>query len=186
MRRIILLMGAVLLLPAAARAQVTPADSSRAERASSPAQRARDTVRADSARPHQVTPRGAFLRSLVLPGWGQSEVGAPERGVIYFGLETGSLWMVYKSHQKLEEARDRERILHASGELAEGVHSGQVRSRLAQREDWITLSVFWLFFSGADAFVAAHLRDFDAHVGVGPAANGGAQLQVNVPTGPHP
>jgi hypothetical protein len=41
--------------------------------------------------------------------------------------------------------------------------------------------VFWLFFSGADAFVSAHLRDFDAHVGAAPT--GGAQLQMNVPLG---
>jgi hypothetical protein len=94
--------------------------------------------------------------------------------------------MVYKTQQKLEEARTREEILRAAGELAEGQHTGQVRDRLAQREDWITLSVFWLFFSGADAFVAAHLRDFDEHVGVSPAASGGLQLQVNVPTGRRP
>jgi hypothetical protein len=192
MRRTFFLLSALLLLPPCAlRAQVTPADSARARPDSAAprpdsAQAPAFPAQPDSAGPRRVTPRGAFMRSLILPGWGQSEVGAPERGVIYFALESGSLWMVYKSHQKLQEARDREAILRAAGEVPFGQHTGMVRDRLAQREDWITLSVFWLFFSGADAFVAAHLRDFDAHVGVGPAPNGGAQLQVNVPTGTPP
>jgi hypothetical protein len=58
-----------------------------------------------------------------------------------------------------------------------------VRARRNEREDWITLSVFWFFFSGADAFVAAHLRDFDEHVEVQPAPTGGVQLQATVPVG---
>lgn len=169
---------ALLLASGAAAAQVTPADSARpaADTARPPA------AAADSApRRRRVTPRGAFLRSLVLPGWGQSEVGAPERGAIYFALEAGSLWMVYKSQQKLDESRERDRILRAAGQLAQDRNSALTRDRLAQREDWITLSVFWLFFSGADAFVAAYLRDFDEHVGVAPAPSGGMQLQLNVP-----
>ncbi|HEU0053633.1 MAG TPA: hypothetical protein VFQ39_10665, partial [Longimicrobium sp.] len=120
----------------------------------------------------------------VLPGWGQSSIGAPGRGAVYFALEAGSLWMVYTSDRKLSEARDREAALIESGQLEEGQTSGLVRSRKAQREDWITLSVFWLFFSGADAFVAAHLRDFDTHVDVGPAPEGGMQLQATIPVGP--
>ena len=180
---------ALSLAPAPARAQVVSADTSRTatpgavttpetgdttQRRPPPA----DTVRARGLRPGQ-----AFLRSLVLPGWGQSSIGAPGRGAIYFALEAGSLWMVYKSDRKLSEARERERFLIETGRLEEGRTSGLVREREAQREDWITLSVFWLFFSGADAFVAAHLRDFDERVGVEPAPGGGLQLQTRIPVG---
>ena len=144
-----------------------------------------DTVRADTAQPrYRISPRGAFLRSLVLPGWGQSEIGAPERGIIYFALEAGSLWMVLKSQHKLNQAYDREDILRRTGQLEEGRTSGLVRSRRNQREDWIALSVFWLFFSGADAFVGAHLRDFDAQVGTAPGPQGGVQVQGSIPVGP--
>jgi len=190
MRRKILYLAATALAAAAfpAAAQVTPADTVRADSArpqpARPLAAPADTASADSViRRRRVTPRGAFIRSLVLPGWGQSEVGAPERGAIYFALEAGSLWMVYKSQQKLEEAREIERIQRATGQIPPDRHSGLVRDRLAQREDWITLSVFWLFFSGADAFVAAYLRDFDEHVGVAPSPSGGAALQVTVPVG---
>jgi hypothetical protein len=132
----------------------------------------------------RITPRGAFLRSLVLPGWGQSELGAPGRGGIYFLLESGSLWMVLKTHQKLKEARALETIARESGEIGPTTKLPLVRDRENQREDWITLSIFWLFFSGADAFVAAHLQDFDVHVNAVPRPGGGTELRATVPVGP--
>jgi hypothetical protein len=156
-----------------------PADSVRAAR-----RRARaiaDT--AGGLRRYRISPRTAFLRSLVLPGWGQSSIGAPGRGAVYFALESGSLWMVYKSNQKLQEAKELERVRHADGTLDPERTLPLVRARRNEREDWITLSVFWLFFSGADAYVAAHLRDFDEHVDVQPTAQGGTELRVSVPLG---
>jgi len=181
----ILLPLALAALAAPARAQVT-GDSARAVPADSArplAVRAPEARRDTTERRHRISPGGAFVRSLVLPGWGQSSIGAPGRGAVYFALEAGSLWMVYKSDRKLQEANERDRILREQGLLQEGRASGLTRDRRAQREDWITLSVFWLFFSGADAFVAAHLRDFDEHVGVEPGPSGGMQLQASVPIG---
>ena len=176
---------ALLALPAGA--QVTPAPQDTARRPAELAPRDTLVARRDTARPRwRVSPRDAFLRSLVLPGWGQSSIGAPGRGGVYFALEAGSLWMVYKSDRKLQQARDQERFLRATGQLAEGSVSGLVRDRRAQREDWVTLSVFWLFFSGADAFVAAHLRDFDASVGALPTPDGGVQIQATIPVGNRP
>lgn len=137
---------------------------------------------ADSLLP--ISPRGAFLRSLVLPGWGQSELGATGRGGVYFLLESGSLWMVLKSHQKLQEARRLETIARETGEIGPTAKLPLVRDRENQREDWITLSIFWLFFSGADAFVAAHLQDFDVHVNAVPRPGGGTELRATVPVGP--
>ena len=160
-------------------ADTTPADSSAAAR-----RRARRAAADSAALPHyRISPRSAFLRSLVLPGWGQSSIGAPGRGAVYFALESGSLWMVYKSGQKLQEARELERIMHADGRLEPERTLGLVKARRNEREDWITLSVFWFFFSGADAYVAAHLRDFDTHVDVEPGPQGGTQLRLNVPLG---
>jgi uncharacterized protein DUF5683 len=185
-RLAILLPLAALALAAPARAQVTP-DTARARADTTRPLQVRDTTppaRRDTAqRRYRISPRGAFLRSLVLPGWGQSAIGAPGRGAVYFGLEAGSLWMVYKSDRKLQESRRRDDALREQGLLQEGQVSGLTRDRRAQREDWITLSVFWLFFSGADAFVAAHLRDFDEHVNVEAAPTGGLQLEASLPVG---
>jgi hypothetical protein len=135
----------------------------------------------DSAQ--EISPRGAFLRSLVLPGWGQSELGAPGRGGVYFALEAGSLWMLLKSHRKLDEARERQRVARETGQLAPTATDPLVRDRQNQREDWLTLSIFWLFFSGADAFVAAHLQDFDVHVNAVPRPGGALELQATIPLG---
>lgn len=171
---------ALCAVPRAAAAQdPQPADTARA-----PLVVRGDTVAAtdpDSAQ--GISPRGAFLRSLVIPGWGQSELGAPGRGGIYFALEAGSLWMYIKSDRKLDEAREGERIRRETGQLTEDQIDPLVRDRQNQREDWLTLSIFWLFFSGADAFVTAHLQDFDVHVNAVPQPGGALQLQATVPLG---
>jgi hypothetical protein len=140
----------------------------------------------DTTRVNGITPRGAFLRSAIIPGWGQSKIGAPTRGGIYFGLESVSLWMVYKADQKVKDARRRQDELQSTGVIPFGRQTGLLHSRLSQREDWITLSAFWLFFSGADAFVATHLANFDAHVGARPTPDGGVQVQGTVPVGKKP
>jgi len=181
---------AIAALAAGARpaaAQVTPADSARPLTAPAAGPR-RDTARVQqpdtTQRRYRISPRGAFLRSLVIPGWGQSEIGAPERGIVYFALESGSLWMTLKSHRRLGQALEQQRILRETGAIEEDATIGLVRSRRNQREDWITLSLFWLFFSGADAYVAANLRDFDAQVGVTPGPGGAVRVQGSVPVGP--
>ncbi len=169
------------LAPRAAVAQdPAPADTTRR-----PGMVVGDTIMpevADSLLP--ISPRSAFFHSLILPGWGQSELGAPGRGGVYFSLEAGSLWMLYKTTQKLREAREIETIARATGEIGIDQKHPLVRERENQREDWFTLSIFWLFFSGADAFVAAHLQDFDVHVNAVPRPGGGTELRATVPVGP--
>lgn len=169
-----LLVLLAVLLPGAALAQERPA---------------RDTVppppvvaQVDTV-PQGVSPKGAFLRSLVLPGWGQSVVGSPGRGAVYFAMEAGSLWMLQKSRAKLGDARERQRLLREAGLLGPDEDTGLVESREEQVEDWATLSVFLLLFSAADAFVAAHLADFDEHVRMGPAPGGGLGVQASIPVG---
>ncbi|HEX2091572.1 MAG TPA: hypothetical protein VHG28_04185 [Longimicrobiaceae bacterium] len=134
----------------------------------------------------RISPGGAFVRSLILPGWGQSAIGSPGRGSIYFAMEAGSLWMVLKSRQKLRDARVRERYLRDTGRLTDDQDSGRVNAREEQLEDWITLSAFLLLFNAADAFVAAHLVDFDERIRALPTLGGGVQLQASVPVGRRP
>lgn len=128
-----------------------------------------------------VSPRGAFIRSLILPGWGQSAVGAPGRGGVYFALESGSLWMLYRTQQRLSDARSQERFLRENRLLGPQEQFPLVEAREEQRQDWLVLSVFWLFFAGADAYVAAHLRDFDQRIEVVPEPGGALRLQATVP-----
>lgn len=147
------------------------------------ARRPAEAIFADTTR---ISPRGAFVRSLLLPGWGQTYVGAPGRGAIYFAAEAGSLWMVHRSRQQLRAARQIERHLVDTERLGPDERLDLVLSREQQQEDWITLSIFILLFSGADAYVAAQLADFDERFGVSPAPGGGLQLRANFPVGARP
>ena len=125
----------------------------------------------------------ALIRSLILPGWGQAYVGAHGRGALYFALEAGSLWMLYKSSRALDDARERESYLREIGALAEGQRLSIASSRAQQVEDWITLSIFWALFAGADAYVSAQLADFVGHVGALPGADGEVRFQVRMDVG---
>jgi len=130
-----------------------------------------------------LSPRGAFIRSLVMPGWGQTYVGAPARGALYFSAEVGSLWMVYKARQQLRVARELETNLRDSGQLTDPQRLDLVLSREAQQEDWIALAIFVLLFSGVDAYVAAQLADFDERFGVRPVTGGGLEFEARLPVG---
>ncbi len=159
---------AVSLLAASggAAAQVTGDTTSRAERAPQDASPAvRDTV-------PPVSPVGALARSLVLPGWGQLEVGRPVRGGIYFAAEALSLVMVFKTQAKLRAAR-----------RAEPVNEALVESRIAQRENWIVLAGFWAFLSGLDAWVSTHFWDFEPEVRPPEDGSAGVELRWSVPVG---
>lgn len=136
---------------------------------------------ADSAAAPAITARGALIRSLVLPGWGQSYVGSPGRGSIYFAMEAGSLWMAYKTRRELREARDYQEFLRETGALEEDETIGLVSAREEQFEDWAFLSGFIFLFAGADAYVAAQLADFDERLGVSPSPTGGVQLEARLP-----
>ncbi|MGW8267685.1 MAG: DUF5683 domain-containing protein [Longimicrobiales bacterium] len=153
-----------------------------------------------------ISPAGAFLRSALIPGWGHAKVGAYGRGAFYFAAEAGAAFMFFKSHSRLNLARDRralwESVMTARFQ-AEGIQDpdeleealagdervddlrGLEEARLDQREDWIALGLFFLLLGGADAFVAAHLADFPSpvEVNVTGSPEGRMEVGVSVPVG---
>lgn len=150
-----------------------------------------------------ITPRGAFLRSLVLPGWGHTEVGSYVRGGFYVATQAATGFMLIKTQTRLSRARTRldlmeevvrERLvasgvddpetLEASVESDPEVSDLQalVDTRSEQREDWIALGIFFLFLGGADAYVSAHLADFPAAVEIEGTPEGGMEVEISIPT----
>lgn len=125
---------------------------------------------ADSVPP--ISPLGAFGRSMLLPGWGQVEVGRPERGAIYFGAAATTMFMVIKSSQKLSAAK-----------AADPPDEDLIASRTGQRENWIVLTLFVAFLSGIDAWVSTQFWDFETTITAPPDGSVGASfgLQVNLP-----
>lgn len=161
----------------------------------------------DTAAAQGISPGGAFLRSLVLPGWGHAEVGSYTRGGFYFVTSAAIGGMLFKTAMFLDTARERRDLVETEVEARlrrEGVsdpdslallverdprvqdHQGLVEARSEQREDWIALGVFWLLLNGADAFVAAHLADFPEPIEIEalpPGSSGPMEVRISLPIG---
>ncbi len=119
-----------------------------------------------------ISPLGAFGRSLILPGWGQLEVGRPARGAFYFAAESVFLFMVFKSDARLSAAKE---------EMPP--NEERISNRTGQRENWIVLAGFIAFLSGLDAWVSTQFWDFEPSIG--PPADGSVGValgfKVNFP-----
>ncbi len=139
----------------------------------------------DTIRP-PITPRQAFLRSALVPGWGQARLDRGLAGGIFATMEFVSLAMVRQTRAELGQARrlgaDSILVGFEGGDpltgspgtpvYREGPFADRVRARRQQVEDWTALLVFNHLISGLDAFVSAHLWDLPAQVSVQPTPNG--------------
>ena len=158
----------------------------------------------DTLIPEGVSPRGAFIRSSLIPGWGNAEVGAFVRGGFYFTVEAASAFMVFKTHTRITRTQNRLRMreavvtarLEAEGvtdltqieaALAQDPEVEDLRlleeSRSGQREDWLALGLLLMLIGGADAYVSAHLADFPVAVVIEPTPAGGMEIGLSLPVG---
>jgi hypothetical protein len=117
---------------------------------------------------HFVGPAGALWRSLLIPGWGQAATGRHVTGAVFVVWEGTTMYMSLKARQEAN-------YFQAAG-------LPNVDSKRQEVQDWAVLWGFNHLFSGAEAYVAAHLRDFprDLKVRVFPGGVG-----VSFPL-PHP
>lgn len=143
----------------------------------------------DSLRRPPMSPRRAFLSSLVLPGYAQTAFGRQRAAMLFAVVEIGAIGMARKAAQSLGEAKafardsvvDTYRIDPVTGRAALDPVTGQpipetytasrftpdrVRARRTHYEDWIAAIVFNHLIAGADAYVAANLWDFRTNVNV--------------------
>jgi hypothetical protein len=162
------------------------------------AQRADSTVAADTTK-RGPSPGKAFLRSVLVPGWGQLSVGANKRAAVFIALQSTSYFMLVKTLNKLSDAQERESqfrdvfsdTLRARMQRDTALNrklsdpdsfrirvdkdtlvigaASLVDSRKEQRQDWIAYTLFLTLASGVDAFVAAHLADFPAVITTRPS-----------------
>jgi len=124
-------------------------------------------ARGDSVRPvPPVTPAGAFLRSLAIPGWGQARLGRNVTGGLFLLFEGIAGAMVWKTEWQLHWARTRDKF---------------VASHRQEREDWIVLLVFNHLLAATEASVTALLYDFPAALKVRALPGGRAGVGVSVP-----
>ena len=156
---------AVLLLLAAPLVAQQPTAQDSAETADSIA--ARNRPRGDSIRPvPPISPRTAFLRSLLLPGWGQSTLGRHGTAALFVGFEGFAGMMYWKASWQLDYARARQKY---------------VKSHTQEKQDWLVLLIFNHVMAGAEAFVSANLYDFPASLKAQVMPDGRRGLAVSIP-----
>jgi hypothetical protein len=146
-----------------------------------------------------LSPRAALIRSMLVPGLGQYQLYRTKAAAIFAAAELGTIAMSFKSKHDLDLATAARRdttivavVDSATGkpiidpvtglQITFGVPKNQnlvdrIKARRTHLEDWVAGIVFNHLFSGADAWVAANLADFDANVNVS-SFNGGRGIQV--------
>jgi hypothetical protein len=136
-----------------------------------------------------MTPRRAFLSSLLLPGYAQTVFGRDKAAMLFTVIEIGSIGMARKAALDLAEAKGLPhdsvvatyKINSATGLAELDPKTGlpipdtwdtsrftqdRLKARRTHYEDWIAAIVFNHLFAGADAYVAANLWDFRTNIGV--------------------
>jgi hypothetical protein len=161
----------VLLAACAAGARAQRADSARVA-ATRPA--AVDT----SSRPvptPPLSPRRAFLYSLLLPGYSQSILGRPTAGAIFVLSEAIAIGMLRESKADLNEARALRAdslvvvAFDAAGapiKAASAYTDELIDVRRGHVEDWVAFIIANHLFAAADAYVGAHLWDLPSQISV--------------------
>jgi hypothetical protein len=167
------LLGAVLLLAAAS---VPSLAAQQVDSAQVGARRTpRDSTRALLPKP-PLSPRRAFLYSLVVPGYSQSVLGRPTAGAIFVLTEGIALAMLHESAADLRQARR----LKTDSLIVIGVDPGTgseitqtsgytqelIDVRRGHVEDWLAFLIANHLLAAADAYVAAHLWDLPTQVSV--------------------
>ena len=146
-----------------------------------------------------LSPRRAFLTSLLLPGYGQLRLQRPNAAALFGTAEILSIGMARKAALDLREARRGARdsvvltwkVNPTTGTIVLDSITGKpvpatfernrntparIAARRTHYEDWIAAIVFNHLISGADAYVAANLWDFPVNVKGSVSARGSAQI----------
>jgi hypothetical protein len=167
----LLALSLLLLGASAAGARAQRVDSARVAPARAPAG---DTSAHPVPTP-PLSPRRAFLYSLLLPGYAQSVLGRPTAGAIFVLTESIALAMLRESKADLNEARAlRTDTLVVVGFDASGAPikapspytDELINVRRGHVEDWVAFIVANHVFAAADAYVASHLWDLPSQISV--------------------
>jgi len=170
------------LMPVA-RAQAQQVDSTRVGARRKPPAR---TPAPDTLKP-PISPKRAFLYSLLVPGYGQSVLNRPIAGSLFFGAEVTWIALATKSAFDLRYARAHERdslvvsyALDSTGAVQRDslgrmvgatyapnrYATDRVSARRKHLEDYYALLIANHLLAGAEAFVSAQLWDVPEHVSI--------------------
>ena len=123
---------------------------------------------------------------MLVPGLAQYQLYRPKVAGLFVATELGAIGMAIKSKRDLDKATAARRDTTIDTVLVNGLPvidpetglpktvgkpknknlADRVRARRTHLEDWLAGIVFNHLFSGADAWVAANLADFNTNVNV--------------------
>ncbi len=159
-----------------------------------------DSAVADTVAWVKISPRRAFLTSLVAPGYMQFKFSRPKAATVFLVAEAATLGMSVKSKHDLNVSKAAKLdsvftpVLDNLGKpvidsvtkkpkTLASLRDKNIADRLTARrthfEDWVAALVFNHLFAGADAFVAANLADFNTNVRV-TSTGRGVQILASV------
>jgi hypothetical protein len=123
-----------------------------------------------------LSPRRAFLYSLLIPGYSQSVLGRPTAGAIFVLSEAIALAMLRESKADLNEARalrtDSLVVVAFDPTTGAPIKSASpytdelIDVRRGHVEDWVAFIIANHLFAAADAYVGAHLWDLPSQISV--------------------
>ncbi|HUQ45782.1 MAG TPA: hypothetical protein VM033_03985 [Gemmatimonadaceae bacterium] len=161
-------VSAVLLVAAHSSAGAQRADSARVAARMPAADTAKRVVPVSP-----ISPRRAFLSSLILPGYSQSVLGRSTAGAIFVLSESIAIAMLRESKADLNEARNlrRDSLVVIGFETngteikAPAAYTDElVNVRKGHVEDWVAFLIANHLFAAADAYVGAHLWDLPSQI----------------------
>ena len=182
-------LAALALLASPLEAIAQERDSVRVDTAAAAPRR---VLPADTIPGPPISPGRAFFSSLLVPGLGQSELDRPVAGMLFVTVEAISILMIQKSQKELAFAKrvadigepcggqlppeqlcldegDADRDIPPTSNRYSG---GRLTARRQHVEDWVALLIANHLLAGAEAYVAAHLWDLPARIGVRPVDRG--------------
>ena len=134
------------------------------------AQASPDTTAGERRRPWHEQPSWIMARSAVVPGWGQFKNGRPLKAGVAIVAEGAAAYAMIDAWKDVDAASQREDEALASGDAA-GAASARAdyESAYTRRSNagWILGAIVAL--SMLDAYVDAHMIQFDADFGPDPA-----------------
>lgn len=107
------------------------------------------------------SPRGALIRSMVFPGWGQWYNKKLAKGSLFFTFEGYLIYRIILSKVRYDEYHQKEMDFMDSVPIVSAYYG----ARKIEYEELLKKSSWWLvgtiLVSMGDAYVDAHLLDFD-------------------------
>jgi len=125
-----------------------------------------------------------MARSALLPGWGQWKNGRTAKALGVTFAELGAGYMTLDAHNEAEDALERKAAADAALDpVAAARAQADYDAAYNRRTTWAWILGTTIVLSMVDAYVDAHLLQFDADFGPDPEPLGDGGEAVGAPSG---